>query len=155
PVEINEAEIPIKICRYGLVPDSGGPGEYRGGLAMRMEFQVFSPDSIVTARNRNRTRFSSWGVLGGLAGGTSRFVRNPGTERAIDLGNVDVVRCEPGDVLLIEGPGAGGYGSPAKRPIAAVLRDVAAGFVTPEGARRYGVVMNEELKLDEEATERL
>ncbi len=45
PVEINEAEVPISIRRYGLVPDSGGPGRYRGGSALEMEFQLFAPQS--------------------------------------------------------------------------------------------------------------
>ena len=44
PVEINEAEVPIKVLRYGLVPDSGGAGKHRGGLAL-MEFKVFAPNT--------------------------------------------------------------------------------------------------------------
>jgi N-methylhydantoinase B len=96
---------------------------------------------VVTARNRDRVRFSSWGLDGGLAGATCGFTRNPGTDHAEALGNTDVVRCAPGDVLSISASGAGGWGDPFTRPVAEVLRDVAAGKVTEEGARAYGVAV--------------
>ena len=79
PVEMNEAEVPIRIRRYGLVPDSGGAGLYRGGSALEMEFQVFAPQTMVTARNRDRSVFSAWGLRSGGPGRVSRFARNPGT----------------------------------------------------------------------------
>lgn len=156
PVEINEIEVPIHIESYGLVPDSGGAGTHRGGLAMRMEFKVFAPGSVVTARNRNRTRFNSWGVLGGKAGGNSNFWKNRGLADEVNLGNVDAVKCAPGDVLLIEGPGAGGYGAPGERAVEAVLADVKAGFVTREGAARdYGVAIAADGTVDAAETARL
>src|SRR5207248_495927 len=68
PVEINEAEVPVSIRAYGLVPDTGGPGRYRGGLAATMEFQVFAPQTMVTARNRDRSIITAWGVRGGRPG---------------------------------------------------------------------------------------
>ena len=54
PVEITEAEVPIRFLRYGLAPDTGGAGRWRGGLATQMEFQVFAPNTRITARNRDR-----------------------------------------------------------------------------------------------------
>ncbi|TCT03072.1 hydantoinase B/oxoprolinase family protein [Paralcaligenes ureilyticus] len=142
PVEVNESEVPILITEYHLVPDSGGPGEFRGGLGLMMEFQVFAPGTLVTARNRDRTRFGSWGIKGGEAGRTSSFVRNPGSSNMEDLGNTDLVNCEPGDVIRLEGNGGGGYGSPLLRPVADVLDDVQKGYVSLECARTaYGVVI--------------
>jgi N-methylhydantoinase B len=64
PVEITEAEVPIQILRYGLLPDSGGAGRWRGGLATAMDFRVFAPNTRITARNRDRSRFRPWGILG-------------------------------------------------------------------------------------------
>jgi N-methylhydantoinase B len=151
PVEITEAEVPIRVISYGLMPDTGGPGLYRGGLGTQMSFQVFSPDSVVTARNRDRVRFSSWGVLGGLAGATCGFQRNPGTPGVEELGNTDVVKCAPGDVLTITASGAGGWGDPFTRPLEAVLRDVAQGKVSEAAARDYGVVLRDGV-LDAAAT---
>ncbi|MBB5696312.1 hydantoinase B/oxoprolinase family protein [Muricoccus pecuniae] len=143
PVEITEAEVPIHVLSYGLLPDSGGPGRHRGGLAVQMTFQVFTPNSAVTARNRDRVRFSSWGLEGGLPGATCGFTRNPGTPGAEDLGNTDVVRCDPGDVLTISAAGAGGWGDPFARPVDEVMRDLAEGKVTEAGARAYGVVVGD------------
>ena len=144
PVEINEIEVPIRITRYGMVPNSAGPGRHRGGLGTSMEFQVFAPNTIVTARNRDRSRFASWGVLGGKAGTVSRFTRNPGTARAEDLGVQDLIQCQPGDVIRLDGCGGGGYGSPFERAPELVLHDVRCGYVSPDNARlQYGVVVVE------------
>jgi N-methylhydantoinase B len=154
PIEITEAEVPIRVLSYQLVPDSGGAGRYRGGLAAQMTFQMFTPNSVVTARNRDRVRFSCWGLEGGQPGATCNFLRNPGTEREESLGNTDVVRCAPGDVLMISAAGAGGWGDPFERPVAEVMDDVAQGKVSAEGARDYGVVVLDG-ELDEAATQTL
>ncbi|MBV8914055.1 MAG: hydantoinase B/oxoprolinase family protein, partial [Acetobacteraceae bacterium] len=155
PVEINEAEVPIRIHRYGLVPDTGGAGRWRGGSALEMEFQVFAPQSMVTARNRDRSVFSAWGLAGGQAGATSRFARNPQGPETVELGSTDIVMCDPGDILLIQGPGGGGYGDPLERGTDEVLTDVRRGFVSAERAREdYGVAI-EAGAVDERATARL
>ncbi|MCY0387250.1 hydantoinase B/oxoprolinase family protein [Robbsia sp. Bb-Pol-6] len=142
PVEINEAEVPIRITQYGVVPGSAGAGKYRGGLGTVMEFRVFSPGTLVTARNRDRSRFASWGVLGGKAGAVSRFTRNAGTDKEENLGVTDLVICDPGDTVRLEGCGGGGYGHPHERETGKVVEDVRRGYVTLEQARvLYGVVL--------------
>jgi N-methylhydantoinase B len=155
PVEINESEIPIRIHKYGLVTDSGGAGRYRGGLALMMEFQLFAPQSMVTARNRDRCLIAAWGACGGHAGAASSFTRNPYGE-AEDLRNSDIVPLEPGDTLLLVGPGAGGYGHPHERPVERVVEDVRCGFVSRERARSdYGVALAEDGSVDGAETQRL
>ena len=156
PVEINEAEVPIRILKYGLVPNSGGAGLYRGGSGAMMEFQLFAPHSMVTARNRDRTIFSAWGVLGGGPGATSRFIKNPDSPNPVSLGNSDIVMCDPGDVILVEGPGAGGYGNPLERSAELVLVDTRCGFVSRDSAKTdYGVVIHDDGTLDEAGTAEL
>ncbi|MBL4916767.1 hydantoinase B/oxoprolinase family protein [Szabonella alba] len=142
PVEINEAEVPIDILRYGLVPDSGGPGRWRGGSGLEMEFRVSAPQTMVTARNRDRSRFGAWGLAGGKAGLQSTFTRNPDSETPEELGSIDLVPCAPGDVIRLRGPGAGGYGDPLERPVDEVMTDIRRGFITPDHAQtHYGLVL--------------
>ena len=142
PVEINETELPIKFRRYGLAPDSGGAGLNRGGMATVVEFEVFSPQTVVSARNRDRSRFACWGAAGGLAGRPSELILNPGTARETNLGNSDVITMQPFDVLRIVAGGSGGWGNPLERSEQRVARDVKRGLVTEEAARSsYGVVM--------------
>lgn len=144
PVEINEVEVPIRIKRYGLVPGSGGAGKHRGGLGTLLEFQVFAPNTVVTARNRDRTRFSAWGANGGLPGKTSMFWRNKDSANPIDLGNTDVVALDPGDTILVAACGGGGWGNPWERDPALVLFDVEQGKVDVAAAEQdYGVVIRD------------
>ncbi|MGO4566451.1 hydantoinase B/oxoprolinase family protein [Rhizobium sp. 2YAF20] len=144
PIEISEAEVPIRFLRYGLEPDTGAPGRYRGGLSAIMEFEVCTPETVVTARNRNRSIMSGWGVNGAHPGKVSSFHRNPGQPSEISLGNTDVVKCDPGDVIRVIGPGAGGYGDPFTRPVRMVFDDVRKGAVSLQSARLdYGVVIKD------------
>ena len=154
PIEINEAEVPIRFLRYGLAANSAGAGRYRGGLATEMAFEIFTPETTVTARNRNRSVFASAGAAGGCAGTLSYF-RTLRDGKVLEHGNRDVIHCQPGDVVEVRGPGAGGYGLPSQRDVNAVLQDVRCGFLSAAAARaQYGVaIANGEV--DEAATARL
>jgi N-methylhydantoinase B len=144
PVEITESEAPVRILRYGLMPDTGGAGAHRGGLAQIVEFHATAPDAFVTARNRDRSVFQPWGLLGGGPGAAGSFTLNPGTPNETDLRNTDALRVAAGDVLRIVSPGGGGRGNPFARDPEAVLRDVRAGRVSTAAARReYGVAIVE------------
>lgn len=144
PIEITETETPIEFLRYGLARDSGGPGRWRGGLATEMAFRVFAPDTRITARNRDRSFFRPWGVLGGRAAGLSDMVVNPGTPEEKRLGNIDTAVLQPGDVLEIRSAGGGGRGDAFTREPWRVLRDVERGYVSLESAERdYGVVIRD------------
>lgn len=142
PIEITETEVPVEFIKYGLAQDSGGAGRWRGGLATEMAFRVFAPDTRITARNRDRSRFRPWGVLGGRAAGLSDMVVNPGTDEQRRLGSADTAVLQPGDVLEVRSAGGGGRGDPIDREPWRVARDVARGYLSAEAARRdYGVVL--------------
>jgi N-methylhydantoinase B len=154
PVEINEVEVPIKFRRYSLVRDSGGAGRSRGGLATELEVEVFSPDTVVTARNRDRTIFAAWGGRGGVAGAPSVFTKIAPDGMRTALGNTDVVHLEPGDVFNLTSGGGAGWGSPLEREAALVARDVARGAVSAAAAEtEYGVILTAAGAVDEAATE--
>ncbi|HKW94231.1 MAG TPA: hydantoinase B/oxoprolinase family protein [Methylomirabilota bacterium] len=142
PVESIEAEVPIVMRRYHLIPDTGGAGEHRGGLAIRLDFQVYHPHAIVTARGMERFRLEPWGVAGGRAGTIGSCIVNRGTTQARDIGKVDVLHLEPGDVVSIFSPSGGGHGDPRRRDPTRVRDDVRAGYLSVDRAREaYGVVL--------------
>ena len=144
PVEVNEVEAGIKVLRYGLAPDSAGPGLHRGGMGTDMVFQAFSPNTRVTARNRDRTRFTGWGIAGGRSGGASRFILNPGTNHEVNLRNTDILTIGPGDVIHVTCGGGGGWGDALRRDPEAVLLDHRRGWVSIGHARdAYGVVIRD------------
>jgi N-methylhydantoinase B len=154
PTEIFENEMSeIVIRSYGLREDSGGPGKYRGGTGIEIEFETSSPYTSITSRAMERYIFGPPGRLGGHMGATGYTTLNPGSNREKDLGKIDVLEMEPGDVLKIGTQGGGGFGDPLERPAAKVAEDVANGFVHAETAREaYGVVLTAEGAVDEGAT---
>ena len=84
-----------------------------------------------------------------MPGATSRFAKNPDTDHCVELGSIDIVPCDPGDIILIQGPGAGGYGNPLDRPANDVLTDVRRGLVSAARAKSdYGVVIGDDLVID-------
>ena len=154
PNEFLESYFPLRIDVYETLPDSGGPGVHRGGNALRVGYRFLEPGEISIHDDRWLTY--PWGVNGGLPGQRSRKIlhRTDGSEELLQS-KCDRIKVEPGDLLHFDTWGGGGWGDPLKRPAEQVSFDVAAGLVTVEGARRYGVVCNEDGEVDESATEKL
>jgi N-methylhydantoinase B len=122
---------------------------------VRLDFQVFQPEGLVTARGMERLRFAPWGVAGGTAGATGSVMLNPGTAAERAIPKIDVLALEPGDVLSVRTPGGGGHGDRFTRPPAHVLADVLSGLVSHERAREaYGVVIDGD-RVDDAATAEL
>ena len=107
PVEALENYLPVRIRRYGLRPDSGGRGRFKGGegIVREYEFLVKSQLTIISERRK----FPPYGLEGGRAGAVGRntLIRKG---RETVLGSKINLRVEPGDILRVETPGGGGYG---------------------------------------------
>jgi len=131
PVECLEMEYPLVVEEYALVPDSGGAGRFRGGLGIRRTVRVLGPDTTFLG-TLERQRVAPWGLGGGGEGGRGALLLlSPGMATPRELGSkVAGVRLEPGDVVTIVTPGAGGYGPPAERAPALRARDVRDGKVS-------------------------
>jgi N-methylhydantoinase B len=141
PVEVLEAEFPLEILRYEFVPDTGGPGEFRGGLSIVREYRFTEAEGILQIRS-DRHRSRPYGLAGGEAGAPASNVLNPGAE-ARTLPSKTLISLRNGDVLRHTLAGAGGYGDPRKRDPRKVLDDVRNGKVSIEAAARdYGVVVD-------------
>jgi N-methylhydantoinase B len=154
PTEVLEREMPeILIRHYGLRPDSGGPGKYRGGTGIVIEFETRVPYTTVTSRSMERYIFPPPGRMGGSPGTTGYTTLNPDRDGGRDIGKIDVLHLEPGDVLRIGTQGGGGFGDPLARPAEIVAEDVRNGFVSIESAAYdYGVVLSAAGMVDEMAT---
>lgn len=135
PVEIIETTSPLVFRRKELVPDSGGPGKYRGGLGQRIEVEVRGGEPFVVSSLSDRLQFSAEGYLGGKHGSLGKFETSAG-----DVHNPKLsLRLEAGTKYVLELPGGGGFYDPAERDPTAIAEDVAEGLVTPDGALRdYG-----------------
>ena len=142
PVEVIEAEYPIAIERYGFVPDSGGPGKFRGGLALVREYRFLETEGVLQLRT-DRHRFLPYGLAGGRPGTPSRNVLNPEGDGR-ELPGKCTITIRRGDVFRHVLAGAGGWGDALDRDPARVLHDVLEEKITPAYARReYGVVVDE------------
>jgi N-methylhydantoinase B len=154
PTEAIEIEAPIIVNRY-MLTDRAAAGRYRGGAAVTFEFQSLTPNAIVTARGMDRFRLRPYSRKGGEPAAMGQTLVNPGTSKEIDIGKIDILTLNPGDVVRITSPGGGGYGRPVDRPVDAVFADVNNGFVTHEEAlETYGVMFSGGA-VDEAATEAL
>ena len=153
PIETVEHSVEVRIRDYGVRPDSGGPGQWRGGVGVRLVFEVLAESGRVLGRGMERFRFRPWGTEGGRHGAPMRVILNEGTNRERELGRIDVLPVQAGDVLTVLMPGGGGYGDPLTRDVEAVLRDIEAGFVSiASAAAEYGVVLTPDGAVDHDAT---
>jgi N-methylhydantoinase B len=128
PIEILEAEFPCRITRFDLVPDSGGAGQWRGGLSMRREYELLADATVI--RRFDKSRFPPQGLAGGGPGGRSRFVVRLGAPDELEAPASGRYEMKAGERFLVQSAGGGGYGDPQKRERAAIDRDIAEGYVS-------------------------
>lgn len=154
PNEFLECNFPLRIENYVTLPDTGGPGKHRGGNALRISYGFLEDGEISIHDDRWLTY--PWGVNGGEPGkrSTKIMVRADGSEELMDSKR-DRIKVKAGDVLHFDTWGGGGWGKPYEREAEKVQKDVERGLVTKDGAKRYGVVLNDDLSIDESATEKL
>jgi len=154
PNEFVEAYFPLRVEIYETIVDSGGAGRHRGGNGIRVGYRLLANGQISIHDDRWLTY--PWGVNGGEPGMRSRkeLVKANGDRRILPS-KCDRVHVEKGDLLLFDTWGGGGCGDPLEREPSRVASDYIKGLVSLEGARRYGVVLDESGVVDEAATESL
>ena len=133
PIEILETEFPCRISRFELVPDTGGAGQWRGGLSLLREYELLQNATVI--RRYDKSRFPPTGLAGGKAGCGARFVIRLGTaqEAPMPSGRYEM---QAGERFLLQSAGGGGYGDPPQRDAAALARDMAEGYVSAAGAKK-------------------
>ena len=157
PAELIEADHPILIEEYALIPDSEGAGKFRGGVGLVRQYRFLADDTLVQLR-ADRMKHPPYGLYGGKAASAARVTlteRESGTCR--EMPSKFIVTAKSGDVIRLEMPGGGGWGDPLERDPERVLADVVEEKVTAGRAERdYGVVIpNDGRRIDRNATRKL
>jgi N-methylhydantoinase B len=137
PVELQESMYPYRIVEFALHEDSAGPGKFRGGLGFRKRYQILGPCNLQA--QFDRVKCPPWGVAGGKEGksGQITVVKKSGEKEVIYKHKA--YPLEPGNMIIVETGGGGGYGPPSERARELVERDVARGYVSVEEAEHaYG-----------------
>ena len=127
PLEVIESEFPCRVTRYEPLPDTGGAGEFRGGLGYRRDYELLAPASVVY--RADRAVIAPSGLSGGADGAKSRFLLWPDTNEEQQLPASFREDFAAGTRFSLQTAGGGGYGDPAKRSPAARDFDIAEGYV--------------------------
>jgi N-methylhydantoinase B len=136
PIEITEAISPLVVWRKEYRQDSGGAGQFRGGLGQVMEIGSREHEPFAIFATFDRTLFAPHGCEGGGDGAKGSVSLKSG-EKMRSKGRQTI---PAGEVLVLEMPGGGGYGAPSQRDPAAVRADLRAGFISQNAARKdYGI----------------
>ncbi|GAA4735491.1 hydantoinase B/oxoprolinase family protein [Nocardioides endophyticus] len=157
PSEFTEARFPFRVESLSLAMDSGGAGQFRGGLGYEKHIRMLKDGHFMSIADRSI--LACWGVKGGLAGKPFEVVIDAGgpNEREVDA-LADAEPVAAGEVIRIRTTGGGGWGNPLDRDPELVVRDVVWRKVSPEAAlTSYGVVLtgsldDDSLSYDEAAT---
>ena len=157
PIETFESDTPLIVEKRELLTDSGGPGTTKGGLGRRVVFRVpddkYAPIPPVTLGIQSgRYCYPPQGLFGGRNGSKAQFLINgePGNPYGL-------TQLRPGDVVIMDAAGGGGYGDPLSRDPELVESDVLDGYISIDSAKEdYGTVINPEtMTLDPDATKEL
>ena len=133
PVELQESQFPFVIEEFALRVDSGGAGKYRGGLGTVKRYRITEKCTAIV--NFERIKCPPWGVAGGRDGATGRvtlYRAAKGSPEVVYKGEYDL---EPGDNVMVESGGGGGFGDPAERTPALLQKDIEFGYVSTTAAR--------------------
>jgi N-methylhydantoinase B len=137
PVEAIETEFPLLVEAYELIADSAGAGKHRGGAGLRRIIRPIGHESRFTGF-MERVRHQPWGIFGGEKGGSGRFLLKSDKGELTELsGKPFSVRIGPSVCVVIETPGAGGYGPPDERHADLITADARGGLFSAEYLARH------------------
>ena len=141
PNEFLERYFPMVIDKYETQADSGGPGKFRGGNGINMEYH-FTEDGQISIHD-DRWFIPPWGVNGGLPAQRSwkKLTRADGKVEMLGA-KIDRINVYAGDKLSYVTWGGGGWGDPLERDPELVAKEVRQGLVSKTGALDYGVVVS-------------
>jgi N-methylhydantoinase B len=143
PIELQESMYPYRIVEFSLREDSSGAGKFRGGLGFRKRYRILGPCNLQALFDR--VKYPPWGVQGGkeAKSGQITVVKKSGKKEIIH--KTKGYPLEPGDEIIVETGGGGGYGPPEERPRELIERDLRRGYVSLDAMERdYGIKFRSE-----------
>ncbi|MBU9136199.1 hydantoinase B/oxoprolinase family protein [Burkholderia multivorans] len=150
PIETLEARYPIVMEEYGFAPDSGGAGQYRGGLGLVREYRIEAEEVVAQIRS-DRAAHAPYGLFGGSEGARSaNYLRT--RDGLSPLPSKFTRTLQRGAIIRHEQAGGGGYGAPAARPLELIEADLANGKITRDYAERHHHVVFDGDRIDRERT---
>ena len=137
PVEAIEMEYPLRVEEYSFVENSGGAGKYRGGLGIRRIIRPISHKCEFTGVGE-RFKHSPWGVFGGKSGKPGKFYLEHKNGKITKLpSKSSSIYTNESHAIIMETPGAGGYGNPKKRSKENILKDKVSGKFSNSFIKKY------------------
>lgn len=145
PIEMIEANYPLRIRNYGIVPDTGGPGKHRGGNALTRVYEFLGESGVFSLRTDKRA-FPPHGLFGGNEGNPPvNILITADGKRELPVLVTEPIMLKKGDIFYHITPSGGGYGPAQERDEALVLADVRDEKMSPDRARDiYGVMIKGE-----------
>ena len=128
PIEVHEANNPIRVKQMTFIPDTGGRGKHRGGCGLRKDIELLNSSATLSLLG-DRHKYAPYGIFGGEDGVKGETILNPDLN-AEPLGSKEIRELKKGDVVSIRLSGAGGYGYLSERDPAAIDADLADGYIT-------------------------
>lgn len=140
PLEILEAAYPVRFTEWSLRADSGGDGQYRGGLGANYEIELLEQDAEVFIFGE-RGKSAPKGIAGGGEAAVNVFSYENNNEWKTPpmVSKMVGIKLKKGERVRLQTPGGGGYGAPADRLRSSRERDLALGYVTAGAAKKEGV----------------
>jgi len=156
PTEVIEISYPLLVEGYGLLPDTEGPGEYRGGMGLYRRIKIMDHEANITLSNE-RGITKAWGLLDGKPGAHSKNLLISPDGKTERLPTMITTKVASDYIIDYQTPGAGGYGNALSRNPEKVLRDVREGLISIERAHsEYKVVIDlDKMEIDYDKTKEL
>lgn len=140
PIEVLEMAFPMRLLEYSIEPNSGGPGQFRGGNGSRRIWQLLDDASATGSLCMERMMSPPFGLLGGQPGVAARVTLTTPDGETHDLAGKGAFQAPGGSIVNMRTPGSGGMGDPADRSRDAVKSDLEEGYITQIHAKEaYGL----------------
>ncbi|WP_284755832.1 hydantoinase B/oxoprolinase family protein [Arthrobacter sp. efr-133-R2A-120] len=135
PIEMLETRYPFRINEYSIRPNSGGPGQYRGGNGVVREYEFLADCVVGLWFERSKT--PAWGLFGGSDAQGPEVVINPGRTDEVRTLKANARKVKAGDVVRLAVGGGGGFGDVSKRSREDITYDIVNGFITEDFAKTH------------------